>query len=707
MIKNPVIRPHMIHRIVHFAVLAVIVHLIASCHSIPEKNHLAGERSPYLQMHARNPVDWYPWSPQAFEKAQKENKLLLISCGYSACHWCHVMEEGAFSDTAVARFLNRHYISIKVDREERPDIDALYMQSCLIAGGGSCGWPLNTFALPDGRPVYSGTYYPAKNFLDVLRYFVKEYDNNPGKMTSYAEELEQGLHSSLRLPVSAIEKVKPDPIDFTNDILSRMDWVNGGFVGAPKFPMPVILQYLLAEGHLRNNPQAIQSVMLTLDRMSRSGIYDQVGGGFARYAVDEQWHIPHFEKMLYDNALIIQLYAQAFKYNQNPEYARIIRESLDFVFGQMKGDGYFYSSIDADSQGEEGAYYHWKWSDLQAALPEPSTLKLATSYYGAIPTGNWELGKNVLQAPLSLKPLEQKFGLDSLAILTTMTEVRTKLKAIRSSREAPSVDVKAITAWNALMITAISECAQALDDPGYTQTAVTTGDFIWQNLYSEKQGLYRIYIQGVHQGAAQLEDYAYLIRAFISLYELTFQKLWLDRADRLVREVLEHFADSNNPLFYGTGNMQDQLIVRAMPWSDEILPAPNAIMAQNLFILGSMLDRPDYLDRADRMAKAVYPQIAKTSDPFAYISWMALDWYLSGEPHEVAIVGGQADQVRVQLQKHFLPYDHFMGSDREENLALLKEKYRPDQTWIYVCEQGLCKRPVQDVLAALNLLHGN
>ncbi|MCB0600220.1 MAG: thioredoxin domain-containing protein [Saprospiraceae bacterium] len=690
-----------------FLVLLAVIQIVASCQSPPAENHLAGESSPYLLMHAHNPVDWYPWSEEALNKARKENKLLLISCGYAACHWCHVMEEGAFSDTAVARYLNQHFVAIKVDREERPDIDALYMQSCLMGNGGSCGWPLNTFALPDGRPIYSGTYYPARNFLEVLQYFYQQYTLDPAKINAYAAELERGIRSSLTLPVTDPGPISPDFQKFTANLVSRIDWTNGGFTGAPKFPMPVVLQYLLSTGHLLQDSQAIQGVLLSLDRMAEGGIYDQLEGGFARYSVDEQWRIPHFEKMLYDNALLIQLYAQGYKYNHDPNYARIIRESIDFVFAHLAGENYFYSSMDADSEGGEGTYYQWKWSELQAGLRDATVFSLATAYYGAKPTGNWELGKNILQAPRSLTDLESKFGKDSLAIITAMAEARDQLKSIRSQRPAPAIDAKAITSWNALMIIALSESAQALGNHAYRTAALATGEFIWNNLYDKHEGLHRIFIREHSQGPAHLEDYAYLIRAYISLYELSFEKIWLERAQTLTKEVLKHFGVNDSPLFYSTSDLQDQLIVRAIQWQDEIMPTPNAVMGQNLFMLGSLLDIDAYRDHSAQMANAVNPYLVKAEDPFSLASWMTLSWYQTRKTHEIAIVGDRSDQLRIAMQKEFIPMDLFMGSDQEENLALLKGKYQPDHTWIYVCEQGICKQPVQDVPAALNLLQGN
>ena len=695
----------MTRQLAFYCISLFIIHVVASCQEPAKTNHLAGSSSPYLLQHAHNPVDWFPWSDNALTKAKKENKLLLVSVGYSACHWCHVMEREVFSDTAVARFMNQHFVAIKVDREERPDLDAYYLRACLLTDGGSSGWPLNTFAVPDGRPVSSTTYLPRENWLEVLKYFVKVQKDSPQKLLTYAAELEAGIHQSFQLP--PLDSSSP-PLDFTtyNQTLTGfIDWTYGGLSGAPKFPLPVTFQYLYTVGEVLHDSLARRGVRLTLDQLALSGVYDQIGGGFARYATDDRWRIPHFEKMLYDNALLIKLYAQVFQSVHDPGYARLIRESIDFVYRDLGAKDHFYSSLDADSGGEEGAYYQWTWQDWVAAFPDPTVQGLTADYFGIVRTGNWELGKNIPYIAKSIAALQAKYGKDSLEIASAMMESLAHLKSLRNRRNKPAVDDKMITSWNALMIQALVASAQALGNRSYQRAAQDAADWIWENMLDLHQQLYRIYRNGHRYRPAYLDDYANLIRAYLDLYELTFDIKWVNRANQLSQDVLRRFGDKDQPLLFQSQREESTTpFDRSVQVQDEILPCANAVMASNLSRLGNMLEEANYRQRATDMAASVIP---RAEDPVSYASWLSVKLELTHPGHDIVIIGENAAAIRTEMQKQMLPLDHFMGSDRDENLALLKGKYRPGQTWIYVCEQGVCLRPVQSSEEALTLLRAN
>ncbi|RMF26980.1 MAG: thioredoxin domain-containing protein, partial [Bacteroidetes bacterium] len=474
------------------------------------------------------------------------NKMLIISIGYAACHWCHVMEEESFMDTAVARLMNEHFVSIKVDREERPDIDDIYMTACQIATGRGCGWPLNAFALPDGRPVWAGTYFPKKEWLKVLKYFIDLYQKEPDKLNTYAAQLADGIQGvgTITPNEGEPEFTRATLDDLADKFLQEIDFRWGGRKGAPKFPIPNKYQFLLRYHHLSGNPRALEAVTVTLDRMADGGIYDQLGGGFARYATDDQWVVPHFEKMLYDNGQLVSLYAQAWQVTQNPRYRTIVEETLAFVKRELASpEGGFYSSLDADSEGEEGKFYVWTKAEIDSILGGGDLSSMFCDYFEVSRSGNWEDGKNILHRRKPLEEVARTFNLSPEDCLAQINQARQKLFEARAQRPRPRTDDKVLTAWNALMLQGYVDAFKAFGVEAYRERALRTGRFLLQNMLHEDNRLDRNFKDGKSSINAFLDDYALTIQAFIGLYEITFDESWLQKARDLTEYVLEHFDD--------------------------------------------------------------------------------------------------------------------------------------------------------------------
>ncbi|MEM9920072.1 MAG: thioredoxin domain-containing protein, partial [Bacteroidota bacterium] len=587
-------------------------------------NHLAGQSSPYLLQHAYNPVDWYPWGPEALQKAKEENKMLIISVGYAACHWCHVMEHESFEDTTVSQIMNEYFVAIKVDREERPDIDDVYMTACQLATEKGCGWPLNAFALPDGRPVWAGTYFPKKKWIEILQYFRGEYAKAPDKMAEYAEQLTKGIQSQGLIPSGdeqqAFSREELDKIN--KNFLQRIDFQEGGRKGAPKFPMPNNYQFLLAYHHFSGNKKALEAVTTTLDKMAWGGIYDHLGGGFARYSTDAVWKAPHFEKMLYDNGQLVSLYADAYRLTQKPLYKSVVEQSLSFVERELSDEnGGFYSSLDADSEGEEGKFYVWTKEEVAAHIDDPNELALYCAYYEIKDGGNWEHDKNILHRKRSLAQLTKKYKLSEEAILQTVQSINDRLLEARTKRIRPGLDDKILTSWNALMLKGYVDAYKALGNKAYLDRALKNAHFLKQNALQKGGRLNRNYKDGQSVINAFLDDYALLADALTSLYEVTFDEEWLFLADRLVQYVLEHFKDGESAFFFYTSKLDPPLVARKMETSDNVISGSNSTMARVLFKLGTLLYQPDYVESAERMLKQMQPSQRIAPQPNFYANW--------------------------------------------------------------------------------------
>lgn len=669
----------------------------------PRLNRLANASSPYLQEHADNPVDWYEWGPAALEKAKKENKPLLISIGYSACHWCHVMERESYMDTTVAKLMNKNFVCIKVDREERPDIDQIYINAAQLLNG-QAGWPLNAVALPDGKPFFVGTYFPKENWINVLQQLRDAYKNKYDLVVKQAESLTKGIQEpefeQFQAPQNDFNKKDYEAL--FEHWRSSIDFDSGGFKGAPKFPMPTAWEFLLQYQYLTGNQKALDAVAKTLDEMAKGGIYDQLGGGFARYSTDADWFAPHFEKMLYDNGQLVSLYAHAYKITKKSVYAEVIRETLDFVQNELTDpNGGFYASLNADSEGEEGKFYVWTSREIQENL-DPDTAALFMKYYQVKQGGNWENGENILFRKEELTAFSEPHELEPEVWKKRLSEAKTKLLKIRNQREHPSTDDKILTSWNALMLKGYIDAYQALGDEAYLKIALKSAQFLNKTMTGKEGKLFRNFKDGKKEISAFLDDYALLASAYISLYEATLEIKWLKRARTLADYVCNHFHAKKNKLFYYTPDTGESLVARKMEVADNVIPSSNSVMAQVLYRLGEYYELPAYKKRSAAMLGQVIGGIGESG--VYYGNWASLSGWIAYPPFEVAVVGADAFAKSKKIQRHFLPTSFFMGG-RQENLPLLENKVVTGQTIIYVCQDKTCKLPLESAEGALKLLH--
>ncbi len=665
-------------------------------------NRLSKARSPYLQQHANNPVDWYEWGEEALAKAKQENKPLIISIGYAACHWCHVMAHESFSNPDIAEVMNRHFVCIKVDREERPDIDQIYMEAAqLVTGRG--GWPLNAFALPDGRPFYAATYFPPLQWSDLVRQLAGLYLSDYQRVLEAAVTLTQGIRTNPFIITEDDSLTTFSEADYHETfarLLSQVDFEQGGFIGVPKFMMPVGWEFLLQYNYNTANEKALEAVLVTLDSMSKGGIYDQIGGGFARYSTDAKWLVPHFEKMLYDNAQLISLYAHAYQITQDKNYANIIEQTISFTERElMSPDGSFFSSIDADSENEEGKYYIWTKEDFDAAI-DPETAGLMAEFYHITPTGNWESGKNILHYTITKAGFAEKMGIapDSFEELVCRTDKLLLHK--RNKRIRPATDDKILTAWNALMLSGYVDAYKALGNPAYRSSALRLAAFLEEKMLQEGK-LYRNYKNGIATVDAFLDDYALLANAFIHLYEVTFDFHWLQLSCQLVDYALKHFISPICEMAFYTSDLSENLIARKIDFIDNVIPASNSVFAHVLHKLGILFENNDYRARAESIMQRLGEQISGGGTYFA--NWALLAGKLLFPSCEVVVTGEDAENVALQIQKNYLPDVVFAGGNKI-NLPLLRDRIADNQTCIYICRNKVCNLPVHTTEEALNYL---
>lgn len=663
-----------------------------------ETNNLIHASSPYLLQHAHNPVNWYEWGAEALEKAKAENKLILVSIGYSACHWCHVMERESFENHEVAEVMNRHFVCIKVDREERPDIDQIYMYAIqLMTGSG--GWPLNCICLPDQRPIYGGTYFRKNDWINILENVAALWINEPDKAIQYAERLTSGIRESEKI-IPAINQE-----DYSNEHLTAIiepwkrhfDIGYGGYNRAPKFPLPNNWVFLLRYGFLKDDQSVFTAVCHTLEEMGRGGIYDQIGGGFARYSVDDKWHVPHFEKMLYDNAQLISLYTEAYQCTRFNSFKQIATETIEWVFNEMtSADGLFFSALDADSEGVEGKFYVWDKAAFDAVLGEDA--KLLGTYYNVTEEGNWEEEQtNILRKTISDDDLMQQFAIDAETLYNKVEAAKAKLLTERGKRIRPGLDDKCLTAWNGMMIKALADAATVLNHQPYYEKASAAARFILTNLRSENGGLCRNYKNGKASITGFLDDYAFLIEALIALYEYDFDEKWLEEAKTLSDYVIANFSDADSPMFFYTSEAGEGLIARKHEVMDNVIPASNSAMAQNLKKLGLLFDLENYTEKAAAMLAAVEPKIKTYGS--AYSNWAI---QLLNEVYginEIAITGLETEAVKLALSGHYVPNKIVLGGTKS-NLPLLKGK-QSNETKVYICRNKVCQLPVNTVEEAL------
>jgi uncharacterized protein len=675
------------------------------CTSTMEQKHrftnaLIHESSPYLLQHAHNPVNWYPWGEEALKKAKDENKLLIISVGYAACHWCHVMEHESFEDSLVAATMNAHFVSIKVDREERPDIDQIYMDAVqLMTGSG--GWPLNCVALPDGRPIWGGTYFQKTQWISILGQLSDLWNNNPGEARRYADQLVDAVTG-----MDTIVKVSDSRPFHDSDIEAILqpwrgtfDLVDGGPNRAPKFPLPNNWLFLMRAQHYTQDAVLDEAIDLTLRKMAWGGIYDQLGGGFARYSVDRYWKVPHFEKMTYDNGQLVSLYCEAYRRKPEPLYKRIVDETLAYTTREMTSpEGGFYSSLDADSEGEEGRFYVWTKRALDSLLGAEATW--FCEYYQVTSAGNWEHGNNVLITQMNPEAFAAQKGWTAADFTVKLENAKRILFAERAKRIRPGLDDKVLTSWNALMLKGYVDAYRVFDEPAYLAVALRNASFIESKLRNGDQ-LYRNYKAGKASINAFLDDYALLAEAYISLYEATLDPQWLHRARGLVDYARAHFLDDTRGMFFYTSDLDPKLITRKTELLDNVIPGSNSVMANVLFQLGHYFDHAEYSALALQMLQNVRKDMPRYGS--GYSNWAILLLRHAAPYYEVVAAGPQAKTFVRTLDRHYLPHVLLAGAAHTTpgQLPLLEDRFVGDDTRIYVCENKVCQLPVNTVAAAL------
>ncbi|MEA5139863.1 thioredoxin domain-containing protein [Arcicella rigui] len=650
-------------------------------------NRLAKETSPYLLQHAQNPVDWFPWGKEALDKAKAENKPILVSIGYSACHWCHVMEHECFEKEDVAEVMNRFFVNIKVDREERPDVDAVYMDA-VQAMGVHGGWPLNVFLMPDGKPFYGGTYFPKNNWLRLLNAVNTGFKNSQEELQKSAD----GFTQNMLFKDSVKYGLEPESQIFTKEDLQVMaykladtfDDVWGGFQRSPKFPMPSIWAFLLRYIHETKDERLLNHVKLTLNRMAIGGIYDQLGGGFARYSVDGEWFCPHFEKMMYDNGQLVSLYSEAYSLTGEALYKEVVYETVAWLKREMTSEeGGFFSALDADSEGVEGKYYVWTKDEIEAILGDEA--EAFCENYQVTAQGNWEYGVNILW---KYEPTLNEQFKGQIA----------KLNTIRNTRIRPGLDDKILCSWNALMLKGLVDAYRVFDDENFLTLAVQNAHFIKDKFLVGEQ-LMHSYKNGETKIQGFLEDYAALIDAYINLYQATFDEIWLHYAEKLSLYTYQNFWDEEDGLFFFTDKNAEELIARKKEIFDNVVPSSNSIMARNLYTLGLILEREDFLALSKLMLSKMKNLLLKNVDYLT--NWACLATQMLSKTPEIAIVGKDSLTFRKQFDQHFFPNKVLSGTATISKLPLLENRSaKEDETLIFVCYDKTCQLPVKTVVEA-------
>ena len=663
-------------------------------------NQLIHSTSPYLLQHAHNPVNWYPWGDEALELAKKEDKPILVSIGYSTCHWCHVMERESFENEEIAKVMNEHFVCIKVDREERPDVDQVYMEA-VQAMGLNGGWPLNVFLTPDQKPFYGGTYYPPKSWEKLLRDIAKTFRNRREELEASASQLTSHLAQSdverFRSRAAATE-LAHDIDTITTKLGSAFDTTWGGMNRAPKFIMPSVWMLLLRCHYLSPDTALINQIHLTLKKIAMGGIHDQIGGGFARYSVDGEWFAPHFEKMLYDNGQLMTLYAEAFAATGDAEYKDVVESIFDWLSREMTHpDGGFYSALDADSEGEEGKYYVWTKAELDQHLGDHAAL--VSDYYGVTAEGNWENGHNILMRRSADDEFLAKHKLTAERWREILTDSKTRLLKVREQRIKPGLDDKIITGWNGIMVSGLAHAYRATSDTRYRDAAIKAMQFINANL-RDGTTLYRSFKGKRSPTLGFLDDYALTIQACIDLYEITFDESYLEEAAVLLSHAMENFFDSRERYFFYSHQEAESLISRKKEIFDNVIPSSNSIMARSLRRLGLIYDKAEWVELADEMTSAL-ADLTRTEPN--YMSNWGIALLESKQPiAEVVFVGDDVHKLREEFQSGYYPFSLSLGSKTQSTLPLLQDKEAlGGRSTVYVCFNKTCRLPVHTVPEAV------
>ncbi len=692
-------------------------------------NKLSEETSPYLLQHAHNPVDWRPWGEEALQKAKQENKPVLISIGYAACHWCHVMERESFEDESTAEIMNEHFVNIKIDREERPDLDHIYMDA-VQAMTGSGGWPLNVFLTPDAKPFYGGTYFPPvraynrASWKETLQGVAEAFREKRHEIDAQAENLTEHLLQSnsfgLQKSNDQQEFFSKEKIEEAGENIMKVadkEW--GGFGKAPKFPQTFSIQFLLRYHYVNNiqssrssdqgqtekdrNEAALCQALLSLDKMIEGGIYDQVGGGFARYSTDTEWLAPHFEKMLYDNALMVSVLSEAYQLTKKERYKEVIEETMEFVRREMlHPEAGFYSALDADSEGEEGKFYVWQKKEVESLLGKDSVL--FCSYYDITEEGNWER-RNILRVKKQVELFAAENNIDVVELKELLKKGKRTLLEKRSKRIRPLLDDKIILGWNALMNSACSKAFGATGNEAYRQLAIDNMQFLLAKFGAENSnGYYHTWKNGIAKFPAFLDDYAFLIQALIHLQEITADAKWLLKAKEMTEFVIHNFSEPETGFFFYTRSGQQDVIVRKKEMYDGAVPSGNSIMANNLYQLALLFDRKEWRDRSFTMVLSLGQAIIRY--PTSFGCWNCLLLEIITGTWEIAIVGPGFNKIHKDLLEQFIPHRALMASAVEnEEFAFLKQKLIKNKPAIYICKNFACFEPVSSIEAVLGLIN--
>jgi uncharacterized protein YyaL (SSP411 family) len=677
-------------------------------------NRLINETSPYLLQHAHNPVDWYAWGDEALQQATQEDKPILVSIGYAACHWCHVMERESFEDIQTAALMNQYFICIKIDREERPDLDHFFMDA-LQATSGNGGWPLNMFLTSDGRPFYGGTYFPPQSmhnrisWKEVLVQIHGAYQKRRADIEEQANNLIEHLQKANTLKSNSRFQISQEEM-FTqqqtqkifSNIMGAADQVEGGFGNAPKFPQTYTIQYLLRYHHFTGNIEALEQATLSLKKMMRGGIYDQLGGGFCRYSTDAKWLAPHFEKMAYDNALLLLVLAEAFQLTADPEYKRVAEETIGFIQRELQSEnGGFYAALDADSEGEEGKFYTWSKKEFEQILGVDAPAIAAL--YDVTEHGNWE-DVNILHMQKSIQEWANDVGHSEEEALKILSVAKEKLMACRSKRVRPATDDKIILGWNALLNQSLSKAGQAFGREDWIAIAAQNMAFLLSSFESRTNGqLLHTHKAGISKYPAFLDDVAYLIQALLFLYEPTGELLYLEKARALMRYAIDSFSDEDQLFFYYTPNFQADILVRKKDLYDGAIPSGNSIMAWNLHRLGLLFDQPEWRKRAEMMLETVKDAAVKY--PTSYGIWSNLLLEFTQGTHEILVLGPQAFAMGKALLSHFVPNKVFMAaSEATMGYPLMEGRLSAPDTRIFICRNYACSLPLTSLEETMALL---
>ena len=670
-------------------------------------NRLQYEQSPYLLQHAHNPVDWYPWCDEAFEKAKTENKPVLVSIGYSACHWCHVMERESFEDAEIATFMNNYFVCIKVDREEHPDVDQMYMDA-VTAISGSGGWPLNVFVTPDRLPFYGGTYFPPRagynrpSWQQVLHRMGEIWYEEQTEATRQAEQMLQHLTQASKHSFSGVgtDCSKDDCRQIADDLLSRADKERGGFGNAPKFPGTMAISYLLEHYWATKYQPALDHALLSLEAMANGGINDQIGGGFARYSTDRDWLAPHFEKMLYDNALLISVYCDAYSITKNEKYKAVIENTIAFVERELNnGVGGYYCAIDADSEGVEGKFYTWGFDEFQATVGEG--YDVAAAYFGVQEKGNWEK-TNILHIAASIESVAEAHKIPIAEAVKIINNASEQLFSVRAKRIRPTTDDKSLLAWNALMNASLTKAGIAFDNPIYIERA--KGHMEWMlSTYIDNGEILHTWKKGISKIAANLDDIAFLISALLQLASATGNNDLIIKAVSLVEGSIEGFFNKEDGFFYFTHKKQKDIPLRKVEVYDGATPSGNSYMAFNLMICGMCTENTSWLEIAEGMLRKIKSTTTKYSYSFGY--WATIMQRVTLGIKTVVCAGKEAGNFRTDFLRKYLPQAYILTVEKEiSELGLLEKKYFEDKNHIFVCSRHECQPPVNEVCKAVDMI---